>query len=219
MAKMWKVEGVDCGRGFAWNAHRAIGVRVAEVYAHEGALADPHDSQGMHDMRISVKRLRYSLEFFAPCYAATEVSPLLDALSELQDYLGDLHDADVLIPEFQRTLRRMTTSARRLVERRCSTPRRSRKALTLERFRQEMVRGSATRNQAGVLSAINRMRTQRHESYRAALALWRRMAAEGFRERLEGLGRSSDVLASAPPIEAEPQPGIAPPATVVPDVT
>ena len=187
MAKMWKVEGVDCGKSFSWNARRALIVRIAEVYAHAPALNDPHESHGMHDLRISIKRLRYSLEFFAPCFASEQVAPILDALSDIQDHLGELHDADVLIPEFQRSLQRMTTSATRIVARRASRPRSARRPITLDHFRRELVRGAATSDRAGVLGAINRMRQQRHESYRAALTMWLRLENDGFREMLGAL--------------------------------
>ena len=187
MAKMWKVESVDCAATFAWNAQHAMSVRIAEMYAHAPALADPHDAHGMHDLRISVKRLRYSLEFFAPCYGQSLVSPILDALSELQDYLGELHDADVLIPEFQRSLDVLSSSARTFVQRRVARARPKRRPITLDRFRRELARGSAVSDRAGVLGAINRMRRQRHENYRAALAMWRRLESEGFRGKLEML--------------------------------
>ena len=184
MAKMWKVENVECNRSFAWNARHAIAVRIDEMYAHAPALDYPHDSHGMHDLRISVKRLRYSLEFFTPCYAAELVAPILDALSELQDHLGELHDADVLIPEFQRSLEVMSSSAARLVARRSARPRASRRPMSFEQFRRELARGSASSDRAGVLGAINRMRRQRHENYRAAVAMWRRLESDGFRQRL-----------------------------------
>lgn len=187
MAKMWNVEDVNCAESFAWNARRAMAVRIAEMYAHSPALGDPHDSHGMHDLRISMKRLRYSLEFFAPCYSSELVAPILEALSELQDYLGELHDADVFIPEFQRSLEAMSSSAARLVVRRVARPRAVRRPMTLERFRRELAKGAANSDRAGVLGAINNMRRQRHESYRSALSMWHRLEADGFRERLDRL--------------------------------
>jgi hypothetical protein len=189
---MWKVENVECHRSFAWNARNAIAVRIDEMYAHVPALDYPHDSRGMHDLRISVKRLRYSLEFFTPCYASELVAPILDALSELQDHLGELHDADVLIPEFQRSLDVMSSSAARLVARRSARPRASRRPMSFEQFRRDLARGSATSDRAGVLGAINRMRRQRHENYRAAVAMWRRLESDGFRQRLHLLTVETD---------------------------
>jgi len=217
MAKMWNVEDVDCAESFAWNATRALSVRIAEVYAHAPALDDPHDSHGMHDLRISIKRLRYSLEFFAPCYESELVAPILEALSEIQDYLGELHDADVFIPDFQRSLDEMSSSAALLVARRALRPRAVRRPMTFEKFRRELARRAAGSERAGVLGAINKMRGQRHESYRSAVAMWKRLEADGFRERLDRLTfetvapkREDDSLT---PIEdAAEVPRIGPPA-------
>lgn len=201
MAKMWNVEMVDCARTFEWNARHAVSVRIAEVYAHAPALADQHDSHGMHDLRISVKRLRYSLEFFAPCYPPRAISPILDALSDLQDYLGELHDADVFIPEFQRALTVMSSSANRLIARRTARPRSTRRPMTFERFRSELTKGSAMSDRAGVLGAINRMRRQRHENYLSALSMWLRLEADGFREKLEFLTEEASIAIPQVPTE------------------
>ena len=50
------------------------------------------DAAARHAIRIRVKRLRYSCEFFAPAFPAKRVSPYLAALKELQDILGALND-------------------------------------------------------------------------------------------------------------------------------
>jgi inorganic triphosphatase YgiF len=49
--------------------------------------------QERHRLRISLKKLRYSAEFFAPLYPAKPVSVFLDRLSKLQDLFGALNDA------------------------------------------------------------------------------------------------------------------------------
>ena len=56
---------------------------------------DWHDVERRHKMRIRVKRLRYACDFFAPCFPHQSVSPLLGALSALQDTLGELNDLAV----------------------------------------------------------------------------------------------------------------------------
>lgn len=56
----------------------------------------------LHALRIACKRLRYTLEFFRGVLGA-DVETVIDWLIRLQDYLGELHDADVtntLLGEF-----------------------------------------------------------------------------------------------------------------------
>lgn len=51
------------------------------------------DTEQRHRLRIEVKRLRYTAEFFAPLFPAKGVTPFLARLSKLQDMFGTLNDA------------------------------------------------------------------------------------------------------------------------------
>lgn len=46
----------------------------------------------MHRLRIALKKLRYSAEFFAPLYPHKDVKRYLAKLKGLQNHLGDLND-------------------------------------------------------------------------------------------------------------------------------
>ena len=45
-----------------------------------------------HDLRIALKKLRYACEFFAPCFAQSEVADYLKLLSQTQDRFGAMND-------------------------------------------------------------------------------------------------------------------------------
>jgi inorganic triphosphatase YgiF len=51
------------------------------------------DTDQRHRLRIELKRLRYTAEFFAPLFASKSVTPFLERLSKLQDLFGALNDA------------------------------------------------------------------------------------------------------------------------------
>ena len=57
--------------------------------------ADWSAASARHALRIRVKRLRYSCEFFAPAFPARRVTPYITALKTLQDVLGELNDMAV----------------------------------------------------------------------------------------------------------------------------
>ena len=57
--------------------------------------ADWSAASARHALRIRVKRLRYSCEFFAPAFPARRVTPYIAALKALQDILGELNDVVV----------------------------------------------------------------------------------------------------------------------------
>jgi CHAD domain-containing protein len=61
----------------------------------QAAGADWTAVEARHALRIRVKRLRYSCEFFAPAFPARRVTPYLTSLKTLQDILGELNDIAV----------------------------------------------------------------------------------------------------------------------------
>jgi CHAD domain-containing protein len=81
--------------------------RIEEVRGFAPRLLDPRDPEGHHEMRKSLKRLRYSMEFFAPC-AGDDLKPQLKTLTALQDLLGEMNDRHVLHLTAQRAFPPLT---------------------------------------------------------------------------------------------------------------
>ena len=74
--------------------HRIVSVRFAEVLAQANGFRKNRPGE-LHALRISCKRLRYSLELFAP--ALPKLKSAAERLRQLQDELGEVHDCDVLL--------------------------------------------------------------------------------------------------------------------------
>ncbi len=68
-------------------------------------LDDASDEQ-IHHLRIALKKLRYTGEFFAPLYGKDEVEKFGARLSKMQDSLGAVHDVVVA----RETLARLTAN-------------------------------------------------------------------------------------------------------------
>ena len=66
-------------------------VDCAAILDEEGG-----DAEAFHALRIAGKKLRYTIELFAPVLGE-EAEELLTALKRLQGLLGELHDRDVLV--------------------------------------------------------------------------------------------------------------------------
>jgi CHAD domain-containing protein len=81
----------DCAQGW-------IAQRLSEMLEWEPFIRDPAYVTELHAMRIAAKRLRYTMEIFAP-YAGGGLDSLVDSVKQLQETLGEIHDADVLAPE------------------------------------------------------------------------------------------------------------------------
>jgi|GEM_PF-375632 len=104
MARAEPIHGLDPEAPLAVNAALIIGTRLDEMLAFVPYLTDAESVYELHQMRIAAKRLRYTMELFQQIYApvpdfAARFSAALETVKALQDHLGFLHDADVLVPQ------------------------------------------------------------------------------------------------------------------------
>jgi len=82
--------------------YKQIQSRLDEFLFYEVFIFDKNRVEELHSMRISAKKLRYSLEVFSDLYQH-ETDFALAVTKETQDYLGDIHDCDVwveFLPKF-----------------------------------------------------------------------------------------------------------------------
>jgi CHAD domain-containing protein len=128
----------------------AICRRLDALFAFEPYVDQPEAARELHAMRIAAKRLRYTLEAYAPLYA-DELAMQVRWGRQLQDWLGEIHDCDVWDAELGRL-------ADELDARRHAMGERLRPGI-------EHLRAVRSRDRAGV-----------YEEFRSA---WRTAAAEG----------------------------------------
>ena len=76
------------------HAQERIARQLQELLAHQDSLADTSDKDEHHRMRISAKRLRYTLEICDTAFEG-ELKKIIKAVKQVQTYLGDIHDCDV----------------------------------------------------------------------------------------------------------------------------
>ena len=96
MAKSQKITGLKPDHSYQENARIILPQRLEEVYTWERFIRDPERREELHNMRISIKRLRYTMEFFAVNYDQ-HFTNFIKTVIELQDILGDIHDSDVVL--------------------------------------------------------------------------------------------------------------------------
>lgn len=119
MAKPLKVKKLAPDDPARAAAVRVMRTRLKEFYSHWRDLDTPPDTEQLHAMRISGKRLRYSAETLRDFYA-DRLTLLLDLLKQIQDALGEMQDYEtqlrMLEAEKERAesrLRRETAAAKR----------------------------------------------------------------------------------------------------------
>jgi CHAD domain-containing protein len=87
------------GRDASSLAVAAVAHAAADVTARLGGLAS--DVAGMHALRIRYKRLRYTVELFAPLLG-DRASAAVAAATRMQKRLGELHDLDEALARVRR---------------------------------------------------------------------------------------------------------------------
>ncbi len=110
MAKAHKISGVKPLCSYRENARIILPQKVEEVYTWEPFIRDVARHEELHNMRISIKRLRYTMELFRIVYAFEKECPkdgtptdeerfdeFLAVIVDLQEILGDIHDGDVVL--------------------------------------------------------------------------------------------------------------------------
>lgn len=96
MAKARPVKGLDAHAPTGENARMIARVRLEELGSWDQYVDEPYRVRELHNMRIAVKRLRYTLEVFED-YLPEACVQIVKELEQLQDELGALHDSDVMI--------------------------------------------------------------------------------------------------------------------------
>ena len=103
MAKALLIEGIDPEAPILVNVRLITQTRLDEMLNFEPFIDKVDRVFELHQMRIAAKRLRYCMEIFQAVitnYTAygKEFSKATEQIKALQEHLGEIHDADVLVP-------------------------------------------------------------------------------------------------------------------------
>ncbi len=112
MTKAKQIPYVDPEASLFAHAAVAIGVRLDELVEFEHYLNNPDEVYELHQMRIAAKRLRYAMDVFQKAYAdysslGSEFAAAMSEIKLIQSHLGDIHDADVLVPRLATKLHKL----------------------------------------------------------------------------------------------------------------
>ncbi len=86
--------------------------RLAALMQYERWVYNPDAVAEHHAMRIAAKKLRYTMEVYAPLYRRNLKKPLV-RVKKIQEILGDLHDCDVWIDTVMAMLLTERSSSRK----------------------------------------------------------------------------------------------------------
>ena len=167
MAKAHKIIGVKPLRNYRENARIILPQKVEEVWAWEPFIWDEARREELHNMRIAIKRLRYTMEFFRVVYELPREHSkkasvtcdkrfveFLEVIVDLQEILGDIHDGDVVLE------------------------------VLADYASQSKNRGEGVPVLPGVAKLIFQTKEARKADYATFLKKWEQLSTAGFKEKL-----------------------------------
>lgn len=98
MAKARPLLAVNPQGALKENAPLMLFTRLEEMYQFEPYISDVNRVEELHNMRIAAKRLRYTMEIFAPSYPGDSYEQIYNWVKNVQEKIGAIHDADVRRP-------------------------------------------------------------------------------------------------------------------------
>jgi hypothetical protein len=206
VVKARKVKGLDCHDSALDNARKIVDVRLDEMLSFSEYVDDPANITEIHNLRIAAKRLRYTLELFRFAFPP-KIGGLIDEVKNIQEQIGQMHDADVMRERVLETLSHdAATRTARLVEIASATGRGT-IAQRHQRLRSAMTNKSVPRDEISLLTLVAHRADDAHQAYERFLVAWKAFEETDFPGRLRRL------------TGIEPTPEPAPDADPVPDTT
>lgn len=96
MAKALRIEGLDGSTAFRVAIGKIIETRFDEMMRHRAGTILGRDSEELHDMRVSSRRLRAAMDVATECFPAKRYRYYHQTVKQLTDVLGGVRDCDVL---------------------------------------------------------------------------------------------------------------------------
>lgn len=187
MAKTRPITGLDSQAPTTINARIILQQRLDDMYAYTPYVENPDNIQELHDMRIAVKRVRYTLELFEE-FLPTVSKGFIEELARLQDELGALHDSEVMLTLLRQLLQQEdedTTPAR--ADESASDAKKP--ALLSPEMTRTILHPThapalSTKERQGLLSFLRRQEQRREQSYALFRQHWNTLEHNHFREAM-----------------------------------
>jgi len=102
MAKAKKINGIDCNGAAVDALGPVLITRLHEMCSVRERALKWSDPEGVHDMRVSSRRLRGALSDFAPYLGKRGLTKAVKQIKSMADALGEVRDQDVAIMGLQK---------------------------------------------------------------------------------------------------------------------
>jgi hypothetical protein len=182
VSRAWPVDDVDPDGSVIDNARRILAVRIAEFYSFAPIVTHPELSEALHDLRISAKRLRYTLELFRPQFGKAGERQI-ERVKMIQEILGTLHDHDVRIDLIGDELSRLMVEQSRKTRSDIADA----SSDDLAAIAAVALRPPPDDPRRGLIALLGREHAGRRAAYTRFRAVWDSCAGDGMRRDLVAL--------------------------------
>lgn len=183
MVKAKRVKGIDCDESVSVNARRIIDVRLREMVSFGKYAGDPQRIEEIHNLRIAAKRLRYTLEMFRFAFPK-ELGDLISEVKEVQEHIGDMRDADVMIERVNSILVQENTERAERLRQIATATTRGTPSQRHQRIRSAAAAPKAARDEIALYTMIAYRSDERDAAYASFVTAWERLEASDFSGRL-----------------------------------
>ena len=97
MPKKWFVSGIKINNSFYNEGKRVLRQKLSQVLANMHTYLKTHHVEDLHQLRISIRRLRYPLEIFINFFPKKLFWEFYNKINKLQDSTGHGRDLDVMM--------------------------------------------------------------------------------------------------------------------------
>lgn len=102
MARPWSIPDFNPDESPRASAAKILRVKLLEMSSYEKAALGGNESEAIHDMRVSARRLQAALKLFHVFFPKRKFRTRARELKELIDLLGEVRHYDVLLESLPR---------------------------------------------------------------------------------------------------------------------
>jgi CHAD domain-containing protein len=95
MKRKWEIEKLKVTKQFKKSADLILRIRIESLLSYTEKYFKNLSVENLHDVRIALRRVRYSMELFIVCYDKKIFIKFYNKIQLLQDLSGNVRDVDI----------------------------------------------------------------------------------------------------------------------------
>ncbi|MBK7629971.1 MAG: CHAD domain-containing protein [Ignavibacteriales bacterium] len=95
MKRKWEIDKLKVSKQFKRTANTILESRIKSLLIYVDKYFKDLSVKSLHDVRIALRRVRYSMELFIVCYDKKKYLKLYNIIQKLQDSSGNVRDVDI----------------------------------------------------------------------------------------------------------------------------